>query len=120
MSMYQKVLNYLGQDIRLHLDELEPRVFQHILDAVKGTDIEQVAQIMTLRSMQQAKYSIDNAGHFGLASKCYTHFTSPIRRYPDLMVHRLLKADMGWPDGNSKPRYENRIFRTCGCPFFRT
>ena len=99
MSMYQKVLNYLGQDIRLHLDELEPRVFQHILDAVKGTDIEQVAQIMTLRSMQQAKYSIDNAGHFGLASKCYTHFTSPIRRYPDLMVHRLLKADMGWPDG---------------------
>ena len=76
MSMYQKVLNYLGQDIRLHLDELEPRVFQHILDAVKGTDIEQVAQIMTLRSMQQAKYSIDNAGHFGLASKCYTHFTS--------------------------------------------
>ena len=107
MSMYQKVLNYLGQDIRLHLDELEPRVFQHILDAVKGTDIEQVAQIMTLRSMQQAKYSIDNAGHFGLASKCYTHFTSPIRRYPDLMVHRLLKADMGWPDG-----YANRDTKT--------
>ena len=107
MSMYQKVLNYLGQDIRLRLDELEPRVFQQILDAVKGTDVEQVAQIMTLRSMQQAKYSIDNAGHFGLASKCYTHFTSPIRRYPDLMVHRLLKADMGWPDG-----YANRDTKT--------
>ena len=52
--------------------------------------------------MQQAKYSTNNVGHFGLASTCYTHFTSPIRRYPDLMVHRLLKADMHWKNGYSK------------------
>ena len=58
---------------------MTPRDFQKILDVVKGQDIEQVAQIMTLRSMQQAKYSTNNVGHFGLASTCYTHFTSPIR-----------------------------------------
>ena len=74
---------------------------------MKGQDIEQVAQIMTLRSMQQARYSIENAGHFGLASTCYTHFTSPIRRYPDLMVHRLLKADMHWKNGYSKRDVED-------------
>lgn len=99
LSNFQTVLNYLGQNILLNADEIEPRNFQDILHAIKGTDIEQVAQIMTLRSMQQAKYSIENVGHFGLASTCYTHFTSPIRRYPDLMVHRLLKADMHWEDG---------------------
>ena len=102
MELFQKVLNYLGQNIRFNGETLEPRQFQYILDTVKGTDIEQVTQIMTLRSMQQAKYSTDNVGHFGLASTCYTHFTSPIRRYPDLMVHRLLKADMNWRNGYSK------------------
>ena len=102
LDLFQKVLNYLGQNLVLSADGVTPRDFQKILDVVKGQDIEQVAQIMTLRSMQQAKYSINNVGHFGLASTCYTHFTSPIRRYPDLMVHRLLKADMHWKNGYSK------------------
>ena len=102
LDLFQKVLNYLGQDLVLSANGVTPRDFQKILDVVKGQDIEQVAQIMTLRSMQQAKYSINNVGHFGLASTCYTHFTSPIRRYPDLMVHRLLKADMHWKNGYSK------------------
>jgi len=102
LDLFQKVLNYLGQDLVLSANGVTPRDFQKILDEVKGQDIEQVAQIMTLRSMQQAKYSINNVGHFGLASTCYTHFTSPIRRYPDLMVHRLLKADMHWKNGYSK------------------
>ena len=102
LDLFQKVLNYLGQNLVISADGVTPRDFQKILDVVKGQDIEQVAQIMTLRSMQQAKYSIENVGHFGLASTCYTHFTSPIRRYPDLMVHRLLKADMHWKGGYSK------------------
>lgn len=102
LAAFQKVLNYLGQQIRLNADKVKSKDFQHILDVAKTSDIEQVVQIMTLRSMQQARYSTENVGHFGLASTCYTHFTSPIRRYPDLMVHRLLKYTMHWNHGYSK------------------
>ena len=72
-------------------DEVKPADFQQLIEKSKGTDAEAVVQTIALRSMQQARYSTVNAGHFGLASKCYTHFTSPIRRYPDLMVHRLIR-----------------------------
>lgn len=63
-----------------------------MLESVKGRADYDDIQMMTLRSMNQAIYSIDNDGHFGLAYKEYTHFTSPIRRYPDLVVHRLIKS----------------------------
>lgn len=95
----QRVINYLGQTTIFAAETIEPRDLQKFLAAVAGTEIERVAQVMTLRAMQQAKYSASNVGHFGLASACYTHFTSPIRRYPDLMVHRLLKLDMQWESG---------------------
>ena len=72
-------------------DDVKPGDFQKLLKQSKGTDAELVVQTIALRSMQQARYSTNNAGHFGLASSCYTHFTSPIRRYPDLMVHRLIR-----------------------------
>ncbi|MDP2167768.1 MAG: ribonuclease R [Thermodesulfovibrionales bacterium] len=70
---------------------LRPDMFSKLLAAVKGAAEEEVVNYMILRSLKQAKYSPDNVGHFGLASKCYTHFTSPIRRYPDLVVHRILR-----------------------------
>jgi len=66
-------------------------VFRSILKKAKGTTEESLLNILLLRSLKQAKYSTENVGHFGLASKSYTHFTSPIRRYPDLVVHRILK-----------------------------
>jgi ribonuclease R len=68
-----------------------PRTLQSLLSNVKGRPEEYVVTMFLLRSLKKAIYSERNVGHFGLASKCYTHFTSPIRRYPDLVVHRLLK-----------------------------
>jgi ribonuclease R len=65
--------------------------FRSILKKIKGKAEGPMLNILLLRSLKQAKYSIKNTGHFGLASKSYTHFTSPIRRYPDLVVHRVLK-----------------------------
>ena len=71
--------------------EPEPKDMQRLMESMKGKEIEAVVQVMTLRSLPQACYSTENKGHFGIASTCYTHFTSPIRRYPDLMVHRLIR-----------------------------
>ncbi|TNF53538.1 ribonuclease R, partial [bacterium] len=71
-----------------------PKAFHKIFKAVKGAAEEQLVNMLLLRSLKQAKYSTENIGHFGLASKSYTHFTSPIRRYPDLVVHRILKETL--------------------------
>ncbi|MDX1764074.1 MAG: VacB/RNase II family 3'-5' exoribonuclease, partial [bacterium] len=65
--------------------------FRSILKKIKGKPEGPMLNILMLRSLKQARYATENTGHFGLASKCYTHFTSPIRRYPDLVVHRVLK-----------------------------
>lgn len=109
----QTVCTYLGKPFTFD-GEVEPIKIQQFLESLKGTDIEPIAQIMTLRSMQQARYSTVNVGHFGLASECYTHFTSPIRRYPDLMVHRLVKRAIGWRDGYTK-RDTNEEFLVKAC-----
>jgi ribonuclease R len=71
------------------------KLFHSILSQVKGTPEESLLNILLLRSLKQAKYATENIGHFGLASDSYTHFTSPIRRYPDLVVHRILKDTLG-------------------------
>jgi len=87
---FRRFISHLGYKMRKDSD-CSPKEFQRILSEVKGRPEERVVNDVLLRSMKWAKYSAKNLGHFGLASDAYTHFTSPIRRYPDLIVHRLLK-----------------------------
>jgi ribonuclease R len=87
---FRRFISHLGYKMRKDTDH-SPKEFQRILSEVKGRPEERVVNGILLRSMKWAKYSARNLGHFGLASDGYTHFTSPIRRYPDLIVHRLLK-----------------------------
>ncbi|MCF7926301.1 MAG: ribonuclease R [Candidatus Izimaplasma sp.] len=85
-----KMTGALGFDVKAK-NEISNKELQKLLDKVEGTDAEKGVNLLVLRSMQKAIYSEQNLGHFGLNFKFYTHFTSPIRRYPDLMVHRLLR-----------------------------
>lgn len=84
-----RVINALG--IMKNGKPLKPKDFPGLLRQISGSEAEDIINHMILRSLKQARYSPDNVGHFGLASESYTHFTSPIRRYPDLVVHRILR-----------------------------
>ena len=86
------LLGTFGLHIRTaHDGSVQPKDLQAVLEKIAGGPAEKIVSTVALRSMQQARYAAENLGHFGLAAKYYTHFTSPIRRYPDLMVHRLLR-----------------------------
>jgi ribonuclease R len=87
----EEVLRVVKPFWRMPGKNLRPKDFSELLASIKGTAGEEVINYVVLRSLKQARYSPVNVGHFGLASACYTHFTSPIRRYPDLVVHRILR-----------------------------
>jgi ribonuclease R len=90
LDEFRRFISHLGYKMRKESDP-SAKEFQRVLSDVKGRPEERVVNEILLRSMKWARYSGKNLGHFGLASDGYTHFTSPIRRYPDLMVHRFLK-----------------------------
>lgn len=87
-SFSELIYNY-GYKIK-GLTSLKPKAFQDLLNEIKGKPEEKIISTLMLRAMQQARYSPDNTGHFGLAAEYYCHFTSPIRRYPDLFIHRVM------------------------------
>ena len=89
---FNNLLKQLGYQLNMKFDKLTPITMQKVLDELRDKEEFSILSDMLLRSMKKAIYSTNNIGHFGLASKNYTHFTSPIRRFPDLTVHRLLRT----------------------------
>lgn len=100
-------INNFGYVLRMPGGQVYPKEIQKLLDKVEGTPEELLISRLTLRSMKQAKYTTENTGHFGLAARYYTHFTSPIRRYPDLQIHRIIKESLhGGLTGKRISHYE--------------
>lgn len=85
-----KFLFNLNLKIKANKDKIHPKAFAQVLEEVKGKEEERVVSNLVLRTLKLARYSDENIGHFGIASKYYCHFTSPIRRYPDLFIHRII------------------------------
>jgi ribonuclease R len=88
---FEEFVSTLGYSLAAPPDAVKPRHFQKLVEKMRGTPEEKPIAFLMLRTMQKARYDRQNLGHFGLAATSYTHFTSPIRRYPDLVVHRSLR-----------------------------
>jgi ribonuclease R len=92
IARFEEFVSGFGYSLGAPLTALRPRHFQKLLERIEGKPEEKPIAFLMLRTMQKARYAPENLGHFGLAASSYTHFTSPIRRYPDLVVHRALRA----------------------------
>lgn len=93
IEVFNEFIYNFGYHIK-GMDEIHPKALQQLMDKVKGTREERIISTLMLRSLKKARYTSSNLGHFGLAAKYYCHFTSPIRRYPDLIIHRIIKEDI--------------------------
>ncbi|WLV23929.1 ribonuclease R [Aciduricibacillus chroicocephali] len=92
LEKFFEFLGTLGYSVKGTANEIHPQSLQTVLEEVQNKPEEMIISKLMLRSMKQARYDVEGIGHFGLATQFYTHFTSPIRRYPDLMVHRLIRS----------------------------
>jgi ribonuclease R len=103
VAQFEEFVSTLGYSLAAPPNEIRPRHFQNLVERIHGKPEEKPIAFLMLRTMQKARYAETNSGHFGLAAKSYTHFTSPIRRYPDLVVHRTLRESR---QGMAKDRIE--------------
>src|SRR5919202_1139532 len=92
VAKFEDFISGFGYSLAAPVNALRPRHFQKLIERIHGKPEEKPIAFLMLRTMQKARYAPENLGHFGLATSSYTHFTSPIRRYPDLVVHRSLRA----------------------------
>ncbi|WP_274435638.1 ribonuclease R [Alicyclobacillus sp. ALC3] len=97
MMEYNEFIHNFGYHVKGLGNHVKPRALQDILEKAEGTREQRVIATLMLRSMRQARYSPECVGHFGLAAEYYTHFTSPIRRYPDLCIHRIIREALRGP-----------------------
>ncbi len=102
-------INNFGYSLKSSQEEVHPKEIQKLLAKIAGTPAEALISRLTLRSLKQARYTTDCSGHFGLAAKYYCHFTSPIRRYPDLQIHRIIKDVLRGRMNERKLRHYNSI-----------
>lgn len=109
MKQLGTFLNNFGYFIKMQHGEIHPKELQKLLDQIEGKPEEALLSRLTLRSMKQAKYTTLCSGHFGLATGYYTHFTSPIRRYPDLQIHRIIKENLKGGLGDKRTGHYERI-----------
>ena len=100
---FQEFVYGFGYEFALVEERVNPADLQRLLEQANGKPEERMINYALLRCMKQARYAAENLGHFGLASRCYCHFTSPIRRYPDLVVHRILKAALAVGFDSAQP-----------------
>jgi ribonuclease R len=106
---FQEFVYGFGYEFTLVAERVNPADLQHLLVQAEGRPEERMLNYALLRCMKQARYAAENLGHFGLASKCYCHFTSPIRRYPDLVVHRILRAALAQEGQKENKRIQREL-----------
>jgi len=94
MQDFSKFISTFGYTVKGDLEQVHPNALQAIIEQIKGKREEAAISTIMLRSLKQAKYSPQCTGHFGLSAQYYSHFTSPIRRYPDLQIHRIIKENL--------------------------
>lgn len=109
LQNFQEFIYGFGYEFALVNERVDPKEIQRLLTQAEGRPEERMLNYALLRCMKQARYAADNLGHFGLASPCYCHFTSPIRRYPDLVVHRILKATLALADTKGSKKAEKEL-----------
>jgi ribonuclease R len=111
LQRFLEFITNFGYIVKGTGNQIHPRALQEVLEAVRGEPEEMVISTVMLRSMKQARYDAESLGHYGLSTEFYTHFTSPIRRYPDLIVHRLIRTYLinGQLDAETQEKWAEKL-----------